>query len=147
MKKHACHLSLLAPLALVMFGLPAQAKAAPQVAAMCAVPLTLNGVWQADDGSTYVFRQINNQVWGLGRSKDGKSWTTVFNGTRKGPRVTGNWSDMTGTRQSSGTVTFQAERQYGFADFKRVAATGAFSGTRWMATCNDAPNIARPSLP
>lgn len=135
----------------VLLGLSAQAQtvpaaqqSTPQIAASCAVPMTLNGVWQADDGSTYVFRQIGNQVWGLGKSKDGQSWTTVFNGTRKGPRVTGNWSDMAGTRRSNGTLTFQAERQYGFADFKRVSGTGTFSSTRWIATCNDVPNVPLP---
>lgn len=142
---------LIVSLLATLIGSTAQAQTSPATtsaqgapAASCSVPLTLNGIWQADDGSTYVFRQIGNQVWGLGKSKDGQSWTTVFNGIRKGPQVTGNWSDMTGTRRSNGALTFQAGRQYGFADFKRVSGTGKFSSTRWIATCNDVPNVPLP---
>ncbi|WP_156372713.1 hypothetical protein [Deinococcus sp. Leaf326] len=112
----------------------------PLVAASCAAPENLNGLWQGDDGSVYAFRQIGTQIWGVGRSQDGQSWTTVFNGVQKGLLITGKWVDVDGKRRSNGTVTFQGDKDYRFSDLKRTSSTGGFTGMRWIANCDDVPN-------
>lgn len=119
----------------------AGAQGAPQVAASCAAPQTLNGVWQSNDGGTYAIRQIGSQVWWTGKSRDdGRSWTTVFRGIRTGNTVTGTWADLPfGKRSSAGTLTLRLDGgAYGATSFNRVSATGDLSSAGWLYTCNDA---------
>src|SRR5262245_23046285 len=74
--------------------------------AQCLGRTTMNGVWTANDGGTYIIRDSARlfprrprwrDVWWLGMSSDGgQTFTNVFKGRRKGSSVTGEWSDVSG---------------------------------------------------
>lgn len=123
---------------------PAQATA--QVAAACAAPRTLNGLWQGNDGSTLALRQIGTQVWALGQSQNrGQAWTSVFRGVRVGDTVSGTWSDVAGARRSNGALTLRSGA--GVNDLTalvRVSGTGAQGAAHWVFVCNDVPNAPQP---
>ena len=139
---------------LVAVGLPASAQttptasapSAPQVAAACAAPQTLNGTWRGTDGSSYAFRQVGSQVWALGRSPNGgQAWTNGFRGGRVGDTVSGTWADVTGERRSGGTLTLRSVA--GVRDLTQltsVPAAGTGSPARWLFVCNDVPNAPQP---
>lgn len=116
------------------FAVPTSAQA------LCAAARDLNGVWSANDQGTYYVRQIGNDVWWVGMSRDnGNTWTNVFKGVRNGNTVTGQWADVPKGRISSGGIlnlTIQGNNQ-SVSGFTRSAVTGGFGGSRWFQNCND----------
>ncbi|MBD2494078.1 hypothetical protein [Nostoc sp. FACHB-280] len=108
--------------------------------ALCVAPRDLNGIWRANDGGTYYVRQIGNDVWWVGMSSDnGKTWTNVFKGVKKGNTVTGQWADVPRGRIKSGGIlnlTVKVTNQ-SVSEFTRSAVSGGFGGSRWLPTCDD----------
>jgi hypothetical protein len=72
---------------------------------------TLTGKWTINipGGATYYFRQVGDEVWWMGDSKDdGKTWTNIGHGHVKGNELTVKWADVPrGRFLGSGTVTFK----------------------------------------
>lgn len=103
--------------------------------AQCVAPPTADGAWSANDGGTYYVRQIGNQFFWLGMSRDdGRSFTNVFHGTRQGDVITGAWADVRGASHGGGTLTL---RITGTASMQKTGMTGTFSGSRWGRPCGD----------
>ena len=103
--------------------------------AQCVAPASAYGAWSANDGGTYYVRQIGNQFFWLGMSRDnGRSFTNVFHGTRQGNVITGAWADVRGASHGGGSLTLRID---GTAFMQRTNVTGGFSGSRWGRPCND----------
>jgi hypothetical protein len=67
----------------------------------------LTGNWHNDD-ATFSVRQVGDQVWWVGRSKDGggKAWTHVFHGKITGRQLTGHFADVPeGDNRNQGSMT------------------------------------------
>lgn len=90
----------------------------------------LTGKWKGNDGGSYFLRQIDNELWWYGQSKDGgKTWSNVFYGSIKGNYVTGKWADMPhGLAQNSGMMTIKI---LGNNKLKAIKKTGGFGGSEW----------------
>lgn len=126
--------------------LPTGAPAVPQIASACATPQAFTGTWQGNDGSLYTLRQVGGQIWGIGKSKDaGFTWTSVLQGVQRGQTVRFIWTDVSGTRRSTGTLTVQSNMPNDLTVFKRVAGTGATTADQWLYSCND--TFSAPPVP
>lgn len=116
--------------------------------ALCAAPRDLNGVWRANDGGTYYIRQISNDIWWVGMSRDdGRTWTNVYRGVRSGNAITGQWADVPRGRINSGGIlnlSVQTGSSGGILGFTRSAVTGGFGGSRWFQPCDDTRLIPSP---
>lgn len=90
----------------------------------------LTGVWSCNDGGTYYVRQIEDEVWWFGESRDG-SWANVFSGRRSGALVLGPWVDVPKTdSRGSGTLVLRiVSKDYFVAD-----QHAGFSGSDWKRT-------------
>lgn len=103
--------------------------------AQCAAPPSADGAWSANDGGTYYVRQLGDQFFWLGMSRDnGRSFTNVFHGTRQGDVITGVWADVRGASRGGGSLTLRIN---GTASMQRTGVTGGFSGSRWGRPCDD----------
>src|SRR5262245_22519033 len=93
----------------------------------------LTGGWTADDGATYYLRQIGNQVWWTGLSRDnGLSFTNVFHGSIQGNVIVGNWSDVPrGKIMSSGNLTLSLATTRGGLELYKQNQTGGFGASVW----------------
>lgn len=104
------------------------------VIAVLAAPVLLGqdltGVWSCNDGGTYYVRQIEDEVWWFGESRDG-SWANVFSGRRSGALVLGPWADVpkTDSRGSGMLVLRVVSKDYFVAD-----QHAGFSGSDWKRT-------------
>jgi hypothetical protein len=109
----------------------------------------LTGLWQADDGGTYVIRQIDDIVWWLGLSKGGGlhpaldstdgvfypglQFCNVYRGQMIEQLVYGQWSDVPrGATANHGDLTLVyvdglPDEQQLLKDF----ASGGFGGSTW----------------
>lgn len=55
----------------------------------------MTGVWNCNDGGVYFIRQVGNQIWWYGQSRDGGgTWSNVFQGTITGSKLVGSWADV-----------------------------------------------------
>jgi hypothetical protein len=94
----------------------------------------LTGVWAATDAGTYYVRQIGNDVWWLGLSRDqGLTFTNVFHGILQDNLITGQWADvpMGGRAQNSGSLSILNNGQ-GLTSTSLVSMdTGVFQGYQW----------------
>jgi hypothetical protein len=90
----------------------------------------LTGRWLCDDGGSYFVRQIGNEIWWHGLSRDGgATWSNVFHGRLDGRHVNGRWADVPqGRIQGSGELTLQV---FGNNQFKATRKTGGFGGSEW----------------
>jgi hypothetical protein len=109
----------------------------------------LTGLWQCDDGGTYVLRQIGDVIWWLGLSKDhsahpvldsgdgifypGLRFCNVFRGQVQGNRVYGPWSDVPrGKTDNRGDLSLQLVLGLqGQQQLILNGQTGDFGGTSW----------------
>jgi hypothetical protein len=95
----------------------------------------LTGKWSINtgEGDTYYLRQVDDEVWWIGESKDGgKSWTNIGHGHVKGNELTMRWADSPrGSYSGSGTVTFELvtkEGQIVELKKKKQEGPGTFGG-------------------
>jgi hypothetical protein len=90
----------------------------------------LTGKWYCNDGGSYFIRQIGNEVWWHGLSRDGgATWSNVFHGRLAGNQVTGRWADVPqGRIQNAGEMTLQI---LGNNKFRVIRKTGGFGGSEW----------------
>ncbi|MFI7027528.1 hypothetical protein ACIBK1_02340 [Microbispora rosea] len=94
----------------------------------------LTGAWQADDGGTYFIRQIGNELWWLGMSRDlGAEFLTVFRGTIGPDGINGDWADVSGTRDLSHGTLGLAYGPAGSMTVELVATarTGGTGASTW----------------
>ncbi len=78
-------------------------------------PVTLSGVWHGSDNCTYYLRQLRNQLWWLGLSRDqGRSFANVFGGVvGVDGRIQGEWLDVpmgAGGVLSGGTLDLEGDQ-------------------------------------
>ena len=106
--------------------------------AQCLAPSTVDGKWTANDHGTYYVRQMGNEfIWVGLSSDDGKTFTSVFRGTRQGSTVTGTWADVRGPHPTgTGSLTLTLE---GTSLMIKKSESGAvFGASRWgRGGCND----------
>jgi hypothetical protein len=90
----------------------------------------LTGRWSCNDGGSYFIRQIGNEIWWHGLSRDGgATWSNVFHGRLNGNHVSGRWADVPqGRIRGAGEMTFQI---FGNNQFKAIRKTGGFGGSVW----------------
>jgi hypothetical protein len=111
--------------------------------------IDLTGIWQGDDGGTYVVRQIQDAVWWLGLSKDnpthpeldsedgifypGLQFCNVFRGRIIQQLVYGQWSDVPrGLARNYGDLTLLfVDGRPDEQQLTRDVATGGFGGSSW----------------
>jgi hypothetical protein len=93
-------------------------------------PVHLTGKWFCNDGGSYFIRQIGNEIWWHGLSRDGgATWSNVFHGRLNGNQVSGRWADVPqGRIQNAGEMTLQI---LGNRKFKAIRKTGGFGGSEW----------------
>jgi len=93
-------------------------------------PINLTGKWNCNDGGSYFIRQIDNELWWYGQSKDnGKTWSNVFHGHIKGNQIKGKWVDVPqGLTKNSGEIILEI---LGNSKLKTIEKTGGFGGTEW----------------
>ena len=98
-------------------------------------PVSVQGIWKADDDSIYVMRQRGTRVRWTGTSGDGgKTFTNRFDGFYRAGRLFGKWLDVPpGRARSRGTVTLQLQA----GGLMKITATGGFGGSRWTRVCGD----------
>lgn len=91
----------------------------------------LTGKWRSNDGGIFFLRQIGDEIWWYGQSKDGgKTWSNVFQGRIKGNRIKGNWVDVPhGRTRNSGKMTLEI---LGNGKLKAIQKTGGFIGSEWI---------------
>lgn len=101
------------------------AEARPRAAAV-----QLTGKWSCNDGGSYFIRQVGNEIWWHGLSRDGgATWSNVFHGRLSGNRISGRWADVPqGRIQSAGEMTLQV---LGNDKLKAIRKTGGFGGSEW----------------
>lgn len=103
--------------------------------ALCSFPSALTGVWKANDGGTYYVRENGNEIWWIGRSRDGgRSWSNVYSGVRNGSSITGKWADVPMGRARGGGIM---NLQINGTELSRIEVTGGFGGSRWSRHCED----------
>ena len=95
-----------------------------------AVRVNLNGRWRSNDGGTYYLKQIGNELWWYGESRDrGATWSNVFHGYIGRTEVAGKWADVPkGRVRQSGDMTMQIVSSN---RLKAVRKTGGFGGSVW----------------
>ncbi len=82
--------------------------------------IDLTGIWSATDVGTYYVRQIKNDVWWLGLSRDqGRTFANVFHGTIQQTgkygddspkKIVGEWADIPlGYTNNNGNITLQGK--------------------------------------
>jgi hypothetical protein len=90
----------------------------------------LTGRWKGNDGGIYYIRQIGDEIFWFGESRDEKSWTNVYHGSILGERIIGSWAHVpTGKVRQAGAMELKIESS------RRIVATeqtGGFSGTIWQ---------------
>jgi hypothetical protein len=98
----------------------------------------LTGKWDCDDNGTYYIRQIGDELWWKGESKDRdpdnkkKVFANIFHGTIRGDKIVGSWADdPAGETNSSGTLTLEIEGKGEGVKLKKTKETGGFSGSNW----------------
>lgn len=103
--------------------------------ALCSFPKALTGVWKANDGGTYYIRENGDEIWWVGRSKDGgKSWSNVYSGVRNGSSITGKWADVPmGKARGGGMMNLQING----TELTRTEVSGGFGGSQWSRECKD----------
>lgn len=125
-------------LALMTLGTSAQA--------LCVAPKAVGGVWRANDGGSYVMRELGPVVWWLGRSGDGgKSFTNVFRGVINGNTIDGEWTDLMSSAhenadQGHGTLKLRIIGAVGSGvdGLEKIGGTGAgFAASKWFQPCPD----------
>lgn len=95
-----------------------------------AVRVNLNGRWRGNDGGTYYLKQIGNELWWYGESRDrGASWTNVFHGYIGRREVAGKWVDVPkGRVRQAGDMTVEIVSRN---QLRAVRKTGGFGGSVW----------------
>jgi hypothetical protein len=94
----------------------------------------LTGAWSADDAGTYYVRQIDEQVWWLGLSRDeGRTFANVLRGTLQptpeGPQIVGRFVDVPlGRILNSGELTISAPN---FFTLNFARGSTIFGARRW----------------
>lgn len=90
----------------------------------------LTGTWRGDDGGTYVIRQVGQEIWWFGRSRDGgTSWANVFHGKLHQGKIVGEWADVPmGKARNSGKLVLELQNP---REFKAIRKTGGFGGNVW----------------
>jgi hypothetical protein len=101
---------------------------APQLLAQA---VNLTGQWECNDGGTYFIRQIGNEFWWYGRSRDtGATWSNVFSGTIQNNQIIGRWADVPqGSILSGGQMTLTIVSPN---ELRAVSRTGGFGGSFWF---------------
>ena len=94
------------------------------------VSVNLSGQWFCNDGGTYFVRQVGNELWWYGKSRDGgMTWSNVFHGRIQGNQVNGRWADVPqGRISSAGEMSLQL---LGNNKFRAIRKTGGFGGSEW----------------
>ncbi|MGD1872978.1 MAG: hypothetical protein ACFB02_07980 [Mastigocoleus sp.] len=95
-----------------------------------ALRVNLNGRWRGNDGGIYYLRQIGNELWWYGESRDrGNSWSNVFHGYIGRTQVAGKWADV-----PKGRIIQSGDMRVQIVSSNRLIAvrkTGGFGGSVW----------------
>lgn len=90
----------------------------------------LTGRWKGNDGGIYYIRQIGDEIFWFGESRDQPSWANVYHGSILGKRIIGSWAHVpTSNVRQAGEIELKIESS------RRIVAiekTGGFSGTIWQ---------------
>jgi hypothetical protein len=94
-------------------------------------PISLTGVWEANDGGTYTIKQTGAEITWEGVSRDGGlTWSHTFNGVIRNNTVVGRFFDHPpGRVRNAGELTLR------IVDANRLEmlmATGHFGGSVWI---------------
>ena len=106
----------------------------------------LTGVWHGNDGGTYYLRQLGNEIWWLGLSRDqGRTFANVFHGTTApdalNVTISGEWADIpvgVGGARSGGHAILVGLAVAGEGTgslatvLSAVERTGGFGGSGWQ---------------
>ena len=92
--------------------------------------INLTGRWRGNDGGIYYIRQIGNELWWYGQSRDsGNTWSNVFHAKINRRIIRGNWADVPkGRIRQSGKLTLQIINA---RTIRAVSKTGGFGGSQW----------------
>jgi hypothetical protein len=96
---------------------------------------TLSGAWHGSESGTYYIRQLGDNIWWLGLSRDqGRSFANVFRGTfdKNAGVIEGEWVDVplgVGGVLSGGTLRIEGEEHSN--RILKISETAPFGATSW----------------
>ncbi len=106
----------------------------------------LSGAWHGNDVGTYYVRQMGDQVWWLGLSRDqGRSFANVFRGTLSEGILEGSWVDVPmgvgGVLGTGNLMIFCGNPRA--TELIKISTNDTFGATRWTKLY-DAPSEPLP---
>jgi hypothetical protein len=105
---------------------------------LAAQPYDLTGTWQDDNGTTYILRQINDNLFWSMDSRPGVH--NVFYGVITGNMINGQWADLPdGQKRGNGNLVLNIESN---DRFKKISQSGNYGAGIWTrAGTSDYPPL------